>query len=161
MRFEVALLFEEDEEKKERLSATQEYETPGYLPDDEYGDDLKEEINGNMELLTQIKELQKQIMTLEMKMKEMERLKDDICYDGNMSFNRNCNDNDNTKDHSGIFEKWYIKYVQLPQYYDCLVEAGYDSKIGISDITDSDLQELGITKKGHRVKILKVIKQFL
>jgi len=46
------------------------------------------------------------------------------------------------------------KYFRLPQYAELLISAGLELET-IMDVTKEELEELGITKIGHRKKILK------
>ena len=125
-----------DNDDDEELLLSQ-HETPGYVADDD---------DGNMKLLKQqIKDLQKQVKLL---MSELDKNKD----------SKNDN-NGNNGNHVEIFEKWYTLHIQLPQYYDLLIEAGFDSMLAVTHLTDDDLKELGIERKGHRIKILKTIQQ--
>ena len=62
--------------------------------------------------------------------------------------------NGNSNNHVESFEKWYMRNVQLPQYHDALVEAAFiiDSMVAITYLTDVDLQQLGVEKKGIGLK---------
>eukprot|EP01084_Bolivina_argentea_P270124 459259_1 len=63
--------------------------------------------------------------------------------------------------HVELFKRWYDNNLQLPQYYDKFIEAGLNSMIAIKEIKDSDLIELGINKKEHRIKIMQAIKTIM
>eukprot|EP01083_Nonionella_stella_P026461 72865_1 len=53
---------------------------------------------------------------------------------------------------------WLTKEVQLPQYIDLFMDEGYDEMDTIvKTVTDEDLLEIGIKKRGHRKKILLFI----
>eukprot|EP00485_Elphidium_margaritaceum_P023512 CAMPEP_0202712242 /NCGR_PEP_ID=MMETSP1385-20130828/36132_1 /ASSEMBLY_ACC=CAM_ASM_000861 /TAXON_ID=933848 /ORGANISM="Elphidium margaritaceum" /LENGTH=778 /DNA_ID=CAMNT_0049372211 /DNA_START=99 /DNA_END=2432 /DNA_ORIENTATION=+ len=55
---------------------------------------------------------------------------------------------------------WIMDIVGLPSaYYDVLVCHGYDDMESIRDLTDHDLLQIGITKIGHRKKIIKYVQQ--
>ena len=45
--------------------------------------------------------------------------------------------------------------VKLPQYFDILIENGYDDLESVGDVTMEELSQIGIDKIGHRKKILK------
>lgn len=55
------------------------------------------------------------------------------------------------------FRKWLKDAVQLPQYLNLFIGQGFDCLDGVQRLTDCDLQEMGICKKGHRNKILVYI----
>ena len=53
--------------------------------------------------------------------------------------------------------KWLEDIVRLPQYYDIFVDNGFDDMEFIKDVTNEDLQEIGIDKLGHRKRLMKCI----
>eukprot|EP01083_Nonionella_stella_P017415 48715_1 len=55
---------------------------------------------------------------------------------------------------------WLTKQVELPQYIDLFINDGYDEMITIiKTMTEEDLLEIGVTKRGHRKKIMLFIGQ--
>ena len=55
------------------------------------------------------------------------------------------------------FKDWIEKQLKLPEYYDVLVENGIDKLSVVQLLTKDELQEMGITKIGHKIQILKEI----
>merc|ERR1711951_177813 len=53
--------------------------------------------------------------------------------------------------------RWMVKEVKLPQYMDLFVENGFQDLSVIQALTMNDLLEMGIDKKGHRIKITQSI----
>uniref|UniRef100_A0A672MDI8 Caskin-2-like n=1 Tax=Sinocyclocheilus grahami TaxID=75366 RepID=A0A672MDI8_SINGR len=53
----------------------------------------------------------------------------------------------------------WLSAIGLSQYYQTLVQNGYDNMDFISDITLEDLKEIGITKLGHQKKLMLAVKQ--
>ena len=43
---------------------------------------------------------------------------------------------------------------KMPEYLDVFVDNGWDDMLSLQHLTDEALVEMGIKKKGHRVKIL-------
>eukprot|EP01083_Nonionella_stella_P051150 135833_1 len=59
-----------------------------------------------------------------------------------------------------LVKEWLIAQVELPQYYDILVDNGYDSVNIIKEITDEkELEAIGIVMKGHLLKLIKEIER--
>eukprot|EP01084_Bolivina_argentea_P049734 91470_1 len=53
----------------------------------------------------------------------------------------------------------WLDSIGFSMYYDILVQNGFDSMESIQEITDkNDLQDIGVTLKGHQLKLLKYIK---
>ena len=52
---------------------------------------------------------------------------------------------------------FFLKNLDLDQYHKLLVADGYDELTDLADIDDKLLQQLGITKSGHRRRLLKGI----
>ncbi len=52
---------------------------------------------------------------------------------------------------------WLKNEVKLPQYIEMFINDGYDSMISVESLSDLDLIDIGVTKKGHRKKILILI----
>merc|ERR1711933_717 len=52
-------------------------------------------------------------------------------------------------------KKWLEDIVKLPEYYQILIDQGFDDLDSIADINNNDLKEMNIDKIGHRKKILK------
>eukprot|EP01083_Nonionella_stella_P058969 154356_1 len=50
---------------------------------------------------------------------------------------------------------WLKDEVKLPQYFDLLINDGYDDLEMIADITVDELVKMGVDKSGHRKKIIK------
>ncbi len=55
--------------------------------------------------------------------------------------------------------KWLEDKVELPEYLELFIECGWDSLSTVRYMTDRHLQQMGITKMGHRVKIMKIISE--
>jgi hypothetical protein len=53
----------------------------------------------------------------------------------------------------------WLKHIGLLEYQSAMVDAGYDEIEYMTDITESDLKDIGITKKGHLRKLLKSIEK--
>ena len=53
--------------------------------------------------------------------------------------------------------KWMETSVQLPEYLDLFIENGFDHLSVIQTLTIDDLLEMGIEKKGHRIRIVQAI----
>eukprot|EP01083_Nonionella_stella_P302419 1042620_1 len=52
-------------------------------------------------------------------------------------------------------EEWITNKAKLPQYYHTFIENGYDTLEIIKEITDNNqLQEIGVLKKGHMMKLM-------
>ena len=54
-------------------------------------------------------------------------------------------------------QKWMENEVKLPQYFELLMENGFEDMESMSDITMEHLREIGIEKMGHRLKLMKGI----
>jgi len=52
---------------------------------------------------------------------------------------------------------WLTYKVQLPQYFDLFIENGLDDMDDIKDLTDAELAYIGVTKLGHRKKMLRAM----
>ena len=122
----------------------EQHETPGFLEDEE---DVKVESAESSQLQLRIRELERRLDQL-LKSKAQ---KPEPEQASNVMFNNNGNET--------LFQKWYRQNVGLPEYYDALVDNGFDSRIAITQLTDDDLAQMGVAKRGHRLKILKVIQQ--
>ena len=55
------------------------------------------------------------------------------------------------------FKKWMENEVKLPQYFELLIENGFEDMESMKDITMEHLREMGIDKMGHRIKLMKSI----
>uniref|UniRef100_A0AAY5EJ41 CASK interacting protein 1 n=1 Tax=Electrophorus electricus TaxID=8005 RepID=A0AAY5EJ41_ELEEL len=53
----------------------------------------------------------------------------------------------------------WLSMIGLSQYYQVLVQNGYENIEFITDITWEDLQEIGITKLGHQKKLMLAVKK--
>ncbi|KAI5616084.1 caskin-1 isoform X1 [Silurus asotus] len=51
----------------------------------------------------------------------------------------------------------WLSLIGLSQYYQTLVQNGYDNMDFVSDISLEDLQEIGITKLGHQKKLMSAV----
>eukprot|EP01084_Bolivina_argentea_P201001 343620_1 len=57
-------------------------------------------------------------------------------------------------------KEWMVEKVKLPQYYDVFVANGYETLDIVQDIADvNELKEIGITLKGHTLKLIKEVKR--
>eukprot|EP01083_Nonionella_stella_P118193 352813_1 len=64
------------------------------------------------------------------------------------------------RDKQATVKSWLTREVELPQYIDLFLEEGYDEMdIIVKTVTEQDLLEIGIKKRGHRKKILLFIDQ--
>ena len=52
-------------------------------------------------------------------------------------------------------KKWLCVDLKLNEYLDMFINDGWDDMDVISTLTDQDLIDIGISKKGHRRKIIK------
>eukprot|EP01083_Nonionella_stella_P217571 781054_1 len=50
---------------------------------------------------------------------------------------------------------WLDETVNLPQYLDLLINDGYDDLETVADVTSEELIQMGISKTGHRKKLIK------
>ena len=53
--------------------------------------------------------------------------------------------------------QWMNNVVKLPQYLDLFVQHGFDDLKVIQALTMNDLEEMGIEKRGHRIRIVQAI----
>ena len=80
----------------------------------------------------------------------------------NINNNGNGNGNDienNNKKDLLLIKNWLKNECNLLEYYNLFIENGFDDIDLIFDLNNNDLIEIGIKKKGHRMKILKEIKK--
>ena len=54
-----------------------------------------------------------------------------------------------------FLHEWLSSTVRLPQYFEVFVKNGLDEIAGIGELTEGDLVGIGISKMGHRRKMLK------
>ena len=54
-------------------------------------------------------------------------------------------------------KKWMVNVVKLPQYFELLMENGFEDMESMKDITMEHLREIGIDKIGHRLKLMKAV----
>ena len=62
-----------------------------------------------------------------------------------------------TDDELEAVRHWMCKEVKMPQYLDLFIENGFDHLSVIQALTMNDLLEMGIEKKGHRIRIVQAI----
>ena len=62
--------------------------------------------------------------------------------------------NDEAADQQKV-RSWLTKIVKLPQYFQLLIENGFDDMECIGDLTLNDLKDIGMDKIGHRKKLIK------
>ena len=78
-----------------------------------------------------------------------------------MNLNRFMKEREQRKDQESselaAVRRWMNTVVKLPQYMDLFIENGFEDLSVIQDLTIDDLMEMGIEKKGHRMKIVKCI----
>ena len=55
------------------------------------------------------------------------------------------------------FKKWMENKVKLPQYFELLIDNGFEDMYSVTNITMEHLREIGIDKMGHRLKLMKSI----
>ena len=53
--------------------------------------------------------------------------------------------------------KWLNQKVKLPQYYNILLQNGFDHLEFIKDMTKQDMIKIGIDKLGHQTRLIKCI----
>ena len=58
------------------------------------------------------------------------------------------------------FRKWMEETVKLPQYIGMLIEHGFDDIESLGEATEDHLKSIGIDKLGHRIKIIRLAKEF-
>ena len=56
-------------------------------------------------------------------------------------------------------KSWLENTVKLPDYFDVLIEGGIDDLETLSMLTKNELNDIGINKVGHQVKILSAAKK--
>ena len=90
------------------------------------------------------------------KEKELDVLKRDIGW-----IKRKINGDEDGKEEmeEEKLRKWLEDIVRLPQYYEILVDQGFEDLESMKDITMDNLKEIGIDKLGHRSKIFKYAQQ--
>ena len=54
-------------------------------------------------------------------------------------------------------QKWMENEVKLPQYFELLIENGFEDMESMRDITMEHLREMGMDKIGHRLKLMKSV----
>eukprot|EP01084_Bolivina_argentea_P035237 65371_1 len=86
--------------------------------------------------------------------KEVEEIKKNV----QMLLGNKNNDNEMDKD-KVEFKNWIEVKLKLPQYYDVFVKNGVETLNVAKLLTNDELNEMGITKIGHKVQILKEIQQ--
>ena len=70
-------------------------------------------------------------------------------------------DQEITENETNHVKMWLEKEVNLPQYINNFMNAECDDMISVIALTDNDLLNMGIGKKGHRKKILSCIEEHL
>ena len=74
--------------------------------------------------------------------------------------NTNSIDNNNKSQEAAEelkLKKWMESEVKLPQYFELLIENGFEDMESIKDITMDHLRDMGIDKIGHRLKFMKSV----
>eukprot|EP01083_Nonionella_stella_P004044 11632_1 len=56
-------------------------------------------------------------------------------------------------------KEWLVNTVELPQYFDHLIMNGFDDLEAVKDLTKEYLEEIGIEKIGHQLKLLRFIRK--
>jgi len=55
--------------------------------------------------------------------------------------------------------KWWMQHkLELPQYFDCVVQHGFEDLTSLRDLDKDSLAQIGIEKLGHQLKILRCIR---
>lgn len=54
---------------------------------------------------------------------------------------------------------WLCAVVNLPQYLEFFIAEGFDNMDSVETLTEVDLAEMGIVKKGHRYKIMRFVRR--
>ena len=58
-----------------------------------------------------------------------------------------------------MLKEWLVSTVRLPQYYNVLVENGYDRLDIVKEIDTECLKDIGINLKEHQTKLIAEIKR--
>ena len=106
-------------------------------------DQIKEEMDG-MRRSGNGHELRNKVLRIEKQMAALSKMRGNVL-----------NDDEEELDGQEKMQKWLKETVKLPQYYQLLVQQGFDDLESIADITKDDLISMGIDKVGHQRKILK------
>lgn len=56
-------------------------------------------------------------------------------------------------------DDWLCTAVKLPQYLELFISEGFEDMDSIETLKEQDLEEMGISKKGHRNKIMRFVKR--
>eukprot|EP01083_Nonionella_stella_P218093 782402_1 len=119
-------------------------------------DNLNERVSQNVERMNemsaQIKKLEQMIVALNNK--EDKRNRDMIDMQSKVSKLLGDELKEEMKDTEKV-RLWLKDEVKLPQYFDLLINDGYDDLEMIADITVDELVKMGVDKSGHRKKIIK------
>ena len=73
------------------------------------------------------------------------------------NMNRIMNEGKGHNSEMNAVRQWMNNVVKLPQYLDLFVQHGFDDMKVIQALTMNDLQEMGIEKRGHRIRIVQAI----
>ena len=85
--------------------------------------------------------------------KVLNRMRNDVCLIKNKLI-----DDKNLNEKEEKIKSWLSDKVELPEYFDMFIENGLDDLDILQDINEDELISIGISKLGHRKKILKYIK---
>eukprot|EP01084_Bolivina_argentea_P164024 285238_1 len=84
----------------------------------------------------------------------------DVQFIKNNISNNIKNENDTTSEHDKL-RQWLTNTVKLPQYYQMFIDNGVN-QLSVLELLDmKSLTEIGVSKIGHRLKILHLIKQLV
>eukprot|EP01084_Bolivina_argentea_P319660 554452_1 len=137
-------------------------------------DELMEDINEGMDQICEMNELlcapmgevfddealQREIEELEMlEAEELMNKNDELEINENDTKINDSNDS-NANENVNSVSLWLTNELELPEYIDVFVENGYDDlNVILKTMSDDELKEIGINKRGHRKKIMLFINE--
>ena len=108
-------------------------------------DSLKSTIESHSaKVLAIMSKLTEDMVTVKRGLREMQR---------NQANERNSKEEAN----EWTLRKWMESEVKLPQYFEMLMENGFEDMESLKDITMEHLREMGIDKIGHRLRLMKSV----
>ena len=112
--------------------------------------DLIQNINSNIQQKqNKIDKIQKDLVKIKKKLE----IEDD--FD-----NLDDNDIDNKQNDESVLYLWLKDNVKLEEYYDTFIENGLEDMSIITALTEKELDLIGITKIGHKIKIIQEIHKY-
>eukprot|EP00485_Elphidium_margaritaceum_P005836 CAMPEP_0202690050 /NCGR_PEP_ID=MMETSP1385-20130828/5181_1 /ASSEMBLY_ACC=CAM_ASM_000861 /TAXON_ID=933848 /ORGANISM="Elphidium margaritaceum" /LENGTH=518 /DNA_ID=CAMNT_0049345277 /DNA_START=190 /DNA_END=1747 /DNA_ORIENTATION=+ len=55
-------------------------------------------------------------------------------------------------------KRWMSNTAELPQYFECFVQNGFEDLQSLKDLTKSCLKHIGVDKIGHQLKLLRLVR---